>query len=240
MAQEESSIIGEASPTDRILAEILRRLEEAQEPITISAAKLAATMGIPVPAFRVHLRGFFDDGRLVKLSSGLAGTRIAAPAMAAPAPNDSAPTDSEAPETADAGEPCEDDQFAIDAPASDAPETPQALRANIHAHLKDVIAAAGGEVTVTMASLAAAVGASVPAATKHFRALADVGHISTTRLGRSGTAVRLGSGSSAPKKAAPSPKAQPRTAAGFCPWCGSKISHPGWRFCQSCGEKLAR
>lgn len=251
MAQKESSITADSDASARILAEILRRLEEAGGPITLSATKLAATMGIPIAAFRLKINGLFAEGRLVKLSSGLAGTRIAAPGMSDATPTPEAPKPAGNAAPADTTDPdttseCESEE---DAPASDAPDvppaeapisaTPQSLRASIHAHLKDAIAAAGGEATITMAHLATAVGTHVNTATHHVKALVDLGHIATTSKGRYGTAVRLGSGAPGPKKlTAPSKAASSGTRA-FCPWCGTKVSQPDWKFCHSCGEKLA-
>ena len=252
MAQEESSVTGESDASNRILTEILRRLEEAQEPITISAAKLAATMDIPVAAFRAHLRGFFADGRLVKLGSGLAGTRITASGMAdaTPAPKapdpakEAVPVNTTDPDTASECGAEEDDpaSHTPDVSPADAPvtPTPEPLRASILAHLEEAIAAAGGEATITMAKLASAVGTSVTKATYHVKALADLGHVVTSGKGSRGTTVRLGSGTATPQDAAPSPNTPRRAAVGFCPWCGTKVGHPGWRFCHSCGEKLAR
>ena len=250
LAQEEASVTGESNVSNRILTEILRRLEEAQEPITISAAKLATSMDIPVAAFRARLHGLFSDGRLVKISSGLAGTRIAAPGMTdaafeAPDPaKEAAPVDTTDPDTASECGPEEDDPpaDALDVSPADssATPTPHALRTSILAHLKEAITTAGGEATITMAKLASAVGTSVTKATYHVKALADLGHVVTSGKGSRGTTVRLGSGTATPQDAAPSPNTPRRAAVGFCPWCGTKVGHPGWRFCHSCGEKLAR
>lgn len=260
MAQEESSVTADLDPSARILAEILHRLEEAGEPVTISAARLATTMGIPVSAFRLKINGLFAEGRLIKLSSGLAGTRIAAPGMADPGdaveasePAVGAPSapaepslDATPAETADPGASwrcgCEEDKPSADtsSPATSVSATPASIREALHAHIQEAVGAAGGEVTTTMAHLASVVGTSVNTATYHVRALADRGHISISSKGRLGTAIRLGPGASAPKNVVPPSKALPTTARVFCPWCGTKISHLGWKFCHSCGEKLAQ
>ena len=254
MAQEESSVVADSDPSARILAELLQRLEDAGEPITISASKLAVSMGIPVAAFRQHVRGFFSDGRLIKLGAGFDGTRIAAPGSSTPtqAPesaegirvpvtNPSAsPERPVAPEPSDEGS--EEDRPAKRRSVKRIP--PDIVREKVHTYIKEAIDPNSGKLAITTTRLAMAVDASVLAVTKQVQSLVDRGHILTERGGRTGTIYRLGTGarSRTPRSqpaTAPQPKAA-RAATGFCPWCGSKINQAGWKYCQSCGERLSR
>ena len=82
------------------------------------------------------------------------------------------------------------------------------MRTKIYTHIKNAIAAADGEITITMTQLALVVGASIPTTTKHVKSLADLGHITTVRQGISGSVIRLGSGTPAPN-ASDSPEPTP-------------------------------
>ncbi len=245
MAQEESSVIPDSDPSARILAELLQRLEDAGEPITINASKLAKDMDIPVAAFRQHIRRFFADGRLVKLGAGFDGTRIAAPGSPPPAqvPGSTegiritVTNPSASPEPSEGGS--EEDRPAKIPSVKHIP--PDIVREKVHAYIKKAINATDGKLTIAMAHLANAVGASVPAVTKQVQSLTDRGHILTERGGRSGTIIRLGAGTPPP---APKPKLARlnalASAPGFCPWCGAKVGQSSWKYCYSCGEKLVR
>lgn len=222
MAQEEAMSVNDTDDavSNRILAEIRQRLQQAGEPITISGTKLAATLGIPVNTFRSNLKELFDQGLLVKLSSGLAGTRIAAP-HAAEAVREN-PRDAAAPPAATNGT------------TEAAP-----LRSRILEHLKQTIQAEGGQVTLTTQQIAQVVGCNLATAGYHIKALADIGHIVTQRAGRDGTHFRL-KDRSARNTARVAPRTKSAASRTYCPWCGTGVDHPDWKYCHGCGERLAR
>lgn len=224
MAQEEATSVTapNESVSARILAEIRQRLQQAGEPVTISGAKLAATLDIPVNAFRASLKELFDQGLLIKLSSGLAGTRIAAPSAAQP--EDTGPAVPEA-RTGDRREPAQ----------------PAEMRAQILDYIRHTVQAEGGQVTLTTQQIAKTIGCSLATATNHVKALADIGHIVTERAGRAGTHFTLkerGARRVAAAKEAPRPKPTARRT--YCPWCGAGVDHPDWKYCHGCGERLTR
>ncbi len=224
MAQDAAtSAVSDDAVSSRILTEIRQRLHQAGEPITISGTKLAAALDIPVNAFRSNLKELFDQGLLVKLSSGLAGTRIAAPDATAPEPT--TPTVVVVPAAA--------------APVdrNGAPES-TSLRTRILEHLRQTIEAEGGQVTLTTQRIAEAAGCNVAAAAYHVKALSDIGHIVTQRAGRDGTHFRLNQRPTRGTKPA-APRARPAASRTYCPWCGAGVEHPDWKFCHSCGERLA-
>ena len=246
MAQEEPEVPETEVPEDgaaRILTDLVGRLQEAGGPITVVGAKVAASLGVPVAAFRSHIADLVAKGEIVKLSAGIHGTTLALPGMvAAPDPPAGAPrAEPDAPEPAPVDAPSADTQAEAGEP-SPADDDGASTRQRIHDIIRAVVQAAHGEVTVTAHRLAEMAGTSAATVAYHVKQLVEAGHITTQSAGRMGMRIHLDDGS---RTAGSTPRRRVRASAGsgatagFCPWCGHVVRDRAWRFCQGCGERLA-
>ena len=241
------------SEAARILAHLVGRLQEAGCPITVVGSKVADGLGIPVAAFRGHLKDLVASGQLVKLAAGLSGTTLALPAMlpdggVATGTVEPVPASSEALDVPVAEAPGEEREAGKDAVPATPPETPAdddgaTTRQRIHDVIRAAVLAGHGETTLTTQRIAEMAGASTATVAYHLKRLVDGGDITTASAGRTGTRIRLGGGtrkSGSAQMRGTRVGTERGATAGFCPWCGHGISDRAWRFCQGCGKQLPR
>ena len=127
-------------------------------------------------------------------------------------------------------------------------------RATALAKLLAKVEAAGGQVTITGASLADELGLPLVTVRAWLGRWTKEGAIRTQSAGPHGTVVRVGgargtargvAGRAAPGAARKEVEARARRApvtgpTVFCVWCGAQSKYQGARFCSSCGKELPR
>lgn len=103
------------------------------------------------------------------------------------------------------------------------------------------IEAGGGHVVLTTRSIADELHVAPATVAHHLRALQQQGYLHTRSAGRRGLIISAGTpGRRSRRTVALTGRAAPRAGTRpFCPFCGARVQR-AWRFCNACGEQIAR